>query len=365
MHWARDMNDFKLLIINPGSTSTKIAVFQDERSLFQTTLRHSVEDLEVFSRIVHQFQYRYNAVQEVLNQEGHDAARFDAFVGRGGLLGPISGGTYLVSRAMLQELEEERYGSHASNLGALIAHRFAEAHGTPAFVVDPVTVDEMEEVARISGLPEIPRVSIFHALNQKAVARRAASEMGKRYDDAHLIVAHLGGGISVGAHRRGKVIEVNNAIAGDGPFSPERAGVLPSGQLVDLCFSGYTRDEIMRKLVGQGGLVAHLGTNSAEEVERRIAASDEKAGLVYDAMAYQIAKAIGACATVLKGKVDAIVITGGLAHSSRLAEKIRTSVEFIAPVKIHAGEEEMLALAEGALRVLRREEEPKIYEPAL
>lgn len=358
------MDDFRLLVINPGSTSTKIAVFQGEQGLFQKSLRHSVEELGAFSRIVHQFPYRYSAVLDVLSGEGYDPAEFDAFVGRGGLLRPISGGTYLVTRTMLTELEEETNGSHASNLGGMIAHKLAGAHGKPAYVVDPVTVDEMEDIARISGLPEIPRVSIFHALNQKAVARRTAAGMCKAYDEVNLVVAHLGGGISVGAHRRGRVIDVNNAIAGDGPFSPERAGVLPVGKLVDLCFSGHTRKEIMRKLVGEGGLVAHLGTNSAEEVERRIAVGDEKAMLVYEAMAYQIAKAIGACATVLDGVVDAIILTGGVAYSDLLIQLIRRRVKFIAPVVICPGEEEMLALAQGALRVLRGEEEPKVYERA-
>jgi butyrate kinase len=263
---------------------------------------------------------------------------------------------------MLQDLREGFAGQHASNLGGIIAYEIATALNIPSYIVDPVVVDEMEPIARISGLSKIERVSIFHALNQKAVARRVAKELGKKYEDMNLIVTHMGGGITVGAHKKGRVIDVNNGLHGEGPFSPERAGTVPIGDLVSLCFSGqYYREEITKMLVGQGGLVGYLGTNDAVKVEKMIEAGDEKAKLVYSAMAYQVAKEIGAASAVLNGKVDAIIITGGLAYGKGFVKEISDRISWIADVIVQPGEDELQALAEGALRVLRGEENEKVY----
>lgn len=352
----------RLLIINPGSTSTKIGVYEDEKPLFEETLRHDVKELAPYARIIDQYAFRKQVILDALHEKGFNLTKFSAIVGRGGLLRPIPGGTYRVNATMLEDLKSGRYGEHASNLGAILAHEIASQLNIPAFIVDPVVVDELEPLARISGVPGIERKSIFHALNQKAVARRIAREMGKRYEEVHFIVAHMGGGISVGAHKAGRVVDVNNALDGEGPFSPERAGTVPAGDLVRLCFSGrHTQEEIRRMLVGKGGLVAHLGTNDAREVERRVEEGDERARLVYEAMAYQVAKAIGAAAAVLEGRIDAIILTGGLAYSKMFTDWIARRVAWIAPVKIYPGENELAALAEGALRVLRGEEEAKEY----
>jgi butyrate kinase len=356
------MNNALLLIINPGSTSTKVAVFRGEQPAYAETLRHTTEELGRFACTIDQLDFRRQLVQEAVRKAGIDINKIKAVIGRGGLLRPIPGGTYIVNERMLADLQAEERGTHASNLGGLIAHRIAAEIGVNAYIVDPVCVDEMEPLARISGMPENPRESLFHALNQKAIARRAANDLGKTYHELNLVIAHLGGGISVGAHRRGRVIDVNNAIPGDGPFSPERSGGVPAGRLVEMCYSGeFSREEMMKKLVGKGGLVAYLSTNDAVEVENRIARGDAEAELVYEAMAYQVAKEIGACAAVLKGHVDAVVITGGIAHSAVLVEWIRERVEFIAPVRIYPGEDEMTALAEGGLRVLTGLEPAKEY----
>ncbi len=356
------MKEFFQLIINPGSTSTKLAVFQNRETIYAETLRHSSEDLGGLKRIIEQFTYRRELVIHALSKAGLKPGELDAIVGRGGLLRPIPGGTYLINEQMIRDLKEEKRGSHASNLGGLIAYSIAVELGIPAYIVDPVCVDEMEPIARISGMPENPRESLFHALNQKATARRAAEDMNKEYPELNLIIAHLGGGISVGAHLRGRVIDVNNAIPGEGPFSPERSGGVPVGKLVEMCFSGqFTKDQINAKLIGKGGLVAYLGTNDAVEVENRIAQGDDKARLIYEAMAYQAAKEIGACSAVLNGRVDAVVITGGLAYSSMLVKWIKERVDFIAPVMVYPGEDEMEALAIGGLRVLTGKEPVKIY----
>ncbi len=356
------MKTFWQLIINPGSTSTKLAVFKNLQPVHEETLRHSSENLGRFRRISEQFPYRYELVRQALPGSGRKPEQFTAIVGRGGLLKPVQSGTYLVNEKMLRDLKAEKRGSHASNLGGLIAHALAVELGIPAYIVDPVCVDEMEPLARISGMPENPRESLFHALNQKAVARKAAEDMGQEYSQVNLIVAHLGGGISVGAHARGRVIDVNNAVAGEGPFSPERSGGVPVRKLVEMCFSSrFGREEILNKLVGRGGLVAYLQTNDAAEVEGRIAKGDKQAGLIYEAMAYQIAKEIGACSAVLQGRVDAIIITGGLARSRMLVNWIEERVGFLAPVKVYPGEDEMAALAAGGLRVLRGLEAAKIY----
>jgi butyrate kinase len=359
----------RLLVINPGSTSTKVAIYEDERPLFVDTLRHSSQEISSFSHILDQYQFRLEAILGLLQAKGIDLSSISAIVGRGGLLRPIPSGTYRVNRQMVAELlRRDKEREHASSLGAPLAYEIADRIGAPAFIVDPVCVDEFDDLARISGLPEIERKSLSHALNVKAVARRASQALGKPYPDLDLIVVHLGGGISVTAHRQGQMIDVNQALDGTGPFAPERAGGLPVGDVVRMCFGvppyeslNLTYEQMFKKLAGRGGLVAHLGTNSAVEVERRIAAGDKHAKTIYKAMAYQIAKEIGAMAAVLKGHVDVIVITGGVAHSEMLVEWIRDRTEWIAPVLVYPGEDEMLAMAQGALRVLTGEETPRDY----
>lgn len=288
---------YKLLIINPGSTSTKIGVYENESPVFVETIRHATEEIEKFNSVVDQFEFRKDTILKVLKEKNFDIKDLNAVVGRGGLLKPIEGGTYIVNERMLEDLRAEIRGQHASNLGALIANEIAKDLNIPAYIVDPIVVDELDDVARISGIPEIERTSIFHALNQKAVAKRYAKEHGKKYEEVNVIVAHLGGGVSVGAHRKGRIVDVNNALDGEGPFSPERSGGVPVGDLVKLCYSGkYTYEEMKKKITGKGGFVAYLGTNNALEVENAALAGDPKAKLLYEAMAYQTAKEIGACA---------------------------------------------------------------------
>lgn len=353
---------FRILAINPGSTSTKIAVYEDETPLFTEVIHHNAQELAKYTRIFDQYPLRRDAVLSALQRHNVSITSLHAVVGRGGLLRPIESGTYLVNDRMLADLQAPKEREHASNLGAVIAHEIAVQAGVSAYIVDPVCVDEFDDIARISGLPEIERKSLSHALNMKAMGRRAGKDLGKPYHELNLVIAHMGGGISVGAHRKGRMVDVNQALDGTGPFSPERAGGLPVGDLVRMCYSGkYTYEQMMRKIVGQGGLVAHLGTNNAAEVERRILAGDAHARLVYEAMAYQIAKEIGLAATVLYGQVDAIVLTGGLAHSEMLINWIRPRVEWIAPVLIYPGEDELLAMTQGVLRVLRGEEPAKEY----
>jgi butyrate kinase len=359
----------RLLVINPGSTSTKVALYEDEQPLFVETLRHSSEEISTFPHILDQYAFRLQAVLSLLEEKQIPLTSLSAVVGRGGLLRPISSGTYQVNEEMVAALgTRNKEREHASNLGALLAYDIASRVGVPAFIVDPVCVDEFDDLARVSGLPEIERKSLSHALNIKAVARLAAQDLGRLYRELNLVVVHMGGGISVTAHRRGRMVDVNQALDGTGPFAPERAGGLPVGDVVRICFgvSPYeglhlTYEQMFKKLAGQGGLVAHLGTNSAVEVEKRIGAGDEHARLIYEAMAYQIAKEIGAMATVLCGQVDAIVITGGVAHSTVLLGWIQDRVAWIAPVLVYPGEDEMLALAQGTLRVLRGEENAQIY----
>ncbi len=354
---------YRILAINPGSTSTKIAIFDDEKPIIETTLRHPAEEINKFEKIYDQYEFRKNVILDTLNEKEINLTKLDAVVGRGGLLKPIKGGTYEVNHKMTQDLKAGVLGEHASNLGGVLAHEIASKLNIPSFIVDPVVVDEMDDVARISGMPEIKRKSIFHALNQKAVARRAAVELGKSYGELNLIIAHLGGGISVGAHMKGRIIDVNNALDGEGPFSPERAGGLPVGDLAKLCFSGkYTLDEIKKKIKGQGGLVAYLGTNDGREVVKMIESGNNKAELVYKAMAYQVAKEIGSCAAVLKGQVDAVVITGGIAYDEMFVNWIKERVAFIGDIKVYPGEDEMIALAQGGLRVLKGEEKAQEYK---
>jgi butyrate kinase len=354
--------DYRILVINPGSTSTKIGVFDNEISILEKTIRHDAETINTFPSIIDQYEFRKNTILEALDSEGINISKLSAVCGRGGLLRPIEGGTYYVNETMLHDLRIGFSGQHASNLGGIIAFEIASGLNIPAFIVDPVVVDELDPIARISGFSLIERKSIFHALNQKAVARRVAKELGKKYNEMNLIITHLGGGITIGVHKHGRVVDVNNGLHGDGPFSPERAGTVPAGDLVTLCFSGeHYREEIMKRLVGQGGLVGYLGTNDAVKVEKRIAAGDKEAELVYEAMAYQVAKEIGAASAVLSGKVDAIVLTGGLAYGKEFVKSISDRVNWIADVVVHPGENELQALAEGALRVLRGEEESKEY----
>ncbi len=355
----------KSLIINPGSTSTKIGVFEDDKMLFDETLRHTTEEIARFDRIVDQMDFRKEVILNFLKEKDIDIKSFDVIVGRGGLLRPIPSGTYKVTEKLVQDLKDAVGGEHASNLGGILAGEIADEIGVDAYIVDPVVVDEMSDVARLSGVPELPRVSIFHALNQKAVAKRYAKEVGKRYEMLNLIVVHMGGGVSVGAHTGGKVVDVFNALSGDGAFSPERAGAVPPGALADLCFSGkYSQKEIKKMLIGNGGFNAYLGTNDAREVYKQ-SLENEKAKTVLDAFIYQVSKDIGAQAAVLSGKVDQIILTGGIAYGEYVDDEIKKRVEFIAPVTVYPGEDELLALAEGALRVIRGEESAAIYNPEL
>lgn len=355
-------NSYTILVINPGSTSTKIGVYNNEQLVLEQTIRHTNEELAQYASIIDQYSFRKEAILRSLQEGGVALTELQAVCGRGGLLRPISGGTYEVNEAMLTDLKKGYAGQHASNLGGILASEIASSLGVQAFIVDPVVVDELQAVARVSGFSLIQRKSIFHALNQKAVARRFAKQVGKNYDQLNLIVTHMGGGITVGAHSGGKVIDVNNGLHGDGPFSPERAGTVPAGELVELCYSGkYYRHEIMAKLVGQGGLVGYLGTNDAVTVEKRIEKGDKDAALIYEAMAYQVAKEIGSAAVVLGGKVDGIILTGGLAYGKQYVEMIASKVRWIADVTVYPGEDELKALAEGALRVLQGEEKAKTY----
>lgn len=357
------MHSYRILVINPGSTSTKIAVFENEREIMACTLRHSAEALKPYAHVADQFAFRKALILEALQKEGIPLESLQAVIGRGGLVKPIASGVYEVNEALRKDLINPPQGEHASNLGGLIAADIAASlQGAKAYIADPVVVDELDEVARVAGHPLFKRVSIFHALNQKAVARTYAARIGKTYETLDLIVAHLGGGISVGAHHQGRVIDVNDALHGDGPFSPERSGELTAEEVVDVCFSGkYTEKEVRRMLCGNGGMVALLGTNNLIEILERCDRGDARASLIVDAFCYNVAKEIGAMATVLSGHVEAILLTGGIAHSQRICESITRRVSFIAPVERFPGEDEMRALAENALRVLRGEQQPSIY----
>lgn len=346
----------RILSINPGSTSTKIAVFEGEENVFQKNLKHSAEELAPFAKIADQFEFRKDAILSVLKEENIDINSIDYVIGRGGLVKPIPSGVYECTEQLLSDLKIGLQGEHASNLGGLIANDIAKQLNKKAYIADPVVVDELQDVARLSGHPEFDRVSIFHALNQKAIARTYAKDVNKKYEDLNLIVVHLGGGISVGAHKQGKVIDVNNALDGDGPFSPERSGNLPSGALAKACFSGkYTLAEIKKMISGKGGYVAYLDSNDAYVVETRAKEGDKKAELVQEAMVYQVAKEIGAMATVLQGKVDAILVTGGIAYGKPFVDSLKQKVEFIAPIAVYPGEDEMKALALNALMLHRGE----------
>ena len=352
---------YKILIINPGSTSTKIGVYEDENQLMEETLRHSTEEIAQYNTIYDQKDFRKNVILDVLKEKGVNLEDIDVVVGRGGLLKPIPGGTYATTPELLEDLKIGKQGQHASNLGGILASEIAAQINVPSYIVDPVVVDELQDVARLSGHPLFPRISIFHALNQKAVAKRYAKESGKAYEDLNLIVVHMGGGVSVGAHKNGQIIDVANALDGDGPFSPERSGGLPSGSLMKLCFSGkYTQAEVSKMINGNGGFNAYVGTNDMRDLVK-MAATDEKAKLVMDAFHYQIEKEIGAMSVVLGGKVDAIILTGGIAYNAITQETIKEATEWIAPITVYPGEDELLALAQGALRVMNGEESAKEY----
>ncbi len=352
----------KSLIINPGSTSTKIGVFEDETLLFEKTLRHSAEELSAYASIVDQKDFRKDIIISLFKEKKFDLKSLNVVVGRGGLLKPIPGGTYSVTDELLQDLLIGRQGQHASNLGGILAREIADSIGAPAYIVDPIVVDEMNPIARYSGVPELPRVSIFHALNQKAVAKRYGKEIGRPYEELRLIVVHLGGGVSVGAHIKGKVVDVFNALDGDGAFSPERGGGVPSGALIKMCFSGkYSEKEVYGKIVGKGGFNAYLGTNDFRTVKKMAEEGDSYAGEIKEAFLYQVAKDIGSMACVLEGKVDRIIITGGIAHNSEVIDGLKQMTGWIAPFTVYPGEDELLALVQGALRVLKGEEEVKQY----
>ncbi len=352
----------KSLIINPGSTSTKIGVFEDENLLFEETLRHSTEEISRYETIVDQKDFRKKIITDLLESKSFDLKSLDVVVGRGGMLKPIPGGTYAVTEELLADLRKGVQGQHASNLGGILAREIADSIGVPAYIVDPVVVDELMPIARYSGMAEIPRGSIFHALNQKAVAKRYAKEVGKPYESLRLIVVHMGGGVSVGAHEGGRVVDVFSAFDGDGAFSPERAGGVPCGALVKLCFSGkYTEKEIYSKLIGKGGFNAYLGTNDMREVTKRADEGDQKAAEAKQAFLLQVAKDIGSMACVLNGKVDQIILTGGIAYGKDICDVLKERTGWIAPVTVYAGEDELLALAQGAMRVMNGEEKAMEY----
>ena len=355
----------RILAVNPGSTSTKISVYENEKEVWDLKLTHSPEELSSFgTNIFEQYGFRRDVIVSALQTAGYPVESFDGIVGRGGLVKPIPGGTYLVDDNLLKDLRIGILGQHASNLGGPIAAELAKTAGCDAYIVDPVVVDEMEPIARFTGSPLLSRKSIFHALNQKAVARKAAAELGREYDSSNFIVIHLGGGISVGAHRKGKVVDVNNALDGDGPFTPERSGGLPAGDLAKLCFSGdYTLTDVKKLIKGEGGIVAYLGTNDMMHVEDEVEKGNSEWLAVYQAMAYQIAKETGAMAAVLQGNVDAVVVSGGIAYDRNFIGWLKEMIGFIAPVIVYPGEMEMEALALGALRVLTDQERPKTYNP--
>ena len=358
----RTIMAIKSLIINPGSTSTKIGVFEDETLLFEETLRHSTEEIAQYASIVDQKDFRKNIILDLMKEKDFDMKSLDVIVGRGGMLKPIPGGTYAVKDSLLEDLKAGVQGQHASNLGGILAREIADAIGIPSYIVDPVVVDELMPIARYSGVPELPRISIFHALNQKAVAKRYANEKGAAYDSLRLIVVHMGGGVSVGAHENGKVVDVFNALYGDGAFSPERSGAVPPGALVKMCFSGkYTEKEVYKKLVGNGGFNAYLNTNDMRDVDKMVDEGNEEAREIRNAFIFQVAKNIGSMACVLQGKVDQIILTGGIAYDKAVTDGLKERAGFIAPITVYPGEDELLALAQGAIRVMTGTEKVMEY----
>ena len=356
------VKQYIVLAINPGSTSTKIAVFNGSDCIVEQTLRHSAEQIAGFGSVIEQYQWRKQLILDTLAENNIDVNTLSAVIGRGGLLHPIESGVYEVNQTMIDHLRECS-PQHASNLGAMIASEIASQCQIKAYIADPVVVDELDDVSRLCGINTIRRRSIFHALNQKAMARRYADDVGRPYEDLNLVVAHLGGGISVAAHRKGRVVDCNNALDGEGPISPERAGTIPAGDLIDLCYSGqYTHKQARALLVGGGGLVALTGSNSVIDIERRASEGDNEAKLALEAMCYGVAKHIGQMAVVLDGNVDAIILTGGIAHSHYVTNAISKKCRFIAPIEVYAGENELQALAMNVLRVLQGSLEAKTYE---
>ncbi len=357
--------EIRILAINPGSTSTKFAVYFNDQCKLSKTIRHSLEDLSFYQSIYHQFDFRKGLIIEALVDEGIDVDSIKYIIGRGGLTYPVESGVYLINNLMLEHAREGVYGQHASNLGPLMADYIAnQIPGAKAYIADPVVTDELQDVARVTGHPAFTKRSVFHALNQKATAREYARQNCVTYESLRLIIVHLGGGISVGAHLYGRVIDVNNALDGDGPFSPERSGSLPVGQVIDLCFEGrLSREEIRRMVVGEGGYVAYLGTNNAMEVEKRAREGDFSAQFIQEALGYQVAKLIGEMAVVLDGRVDAILVTGGMAHNKDLTGYLQRKTSFIADLHVFAGEDELAALAMNVLMVARGEQQAKVYSP--
>ena len=353
---------YKILSVNPGSTSTKFAVYEDEKLVCLHTIRHSADDLKSFKSLLEQHEFRKNLMVDYLAKDGIDITELSAVVGRGGLVRPLESGVYSVNDKYIDDLKTRYSAEHASNLGGVIAREIAETiPGCLALIADPVVVDEYQDVARISGLPQIPRRSMFHALNHKAIARKYAAANGTTYEKLNLVIAHMGGGISVAAHRLGKVVDSNQGLDGYGPFSPERAGTLDAGQLVDMCFEGkYTHDEIRKLLVGNGGLMAHLGINDTKVILQMVESGDKKARLVLEALAYNVAKEIGAMLAVLHGEADAVILTGGIAYSKFVVEYIKKMISPIIKVTVYPGEDEMESLAMSGLRVLRGED-AKVY----
>ncbi|MHC1723856.1 MAG: butyrate kinase [Aminipila sp.] len=351
---------YKILSINPGSTSTKVALYEDEMFIFSENIEHAGEELDKYDEIIDQLNFRAEAIQSILSKHGVVLSELAAVVGRGGLLPNMHAGGYFVTQHLREVILSGQASPHASNLGALLAYEIAEPLGIPSYIYDAVTADEFEEIAKITGFPDVRRQSMCHVLNMKSMSRKVAQKYGKKYEDMTLLVAHLGGGISIGLHKGGKIID---AIRDDsGPFSPERSGSIPLLYIVEMCYSGiYNRKEITKKIRGMGGLKAHLGTADCRKIEKMIEAGDEKAKLLYEAQAYQVAKGIGELAPVVNGKVDFIILTGGVAYSKMMTDMITARVKFIAPVEIMPGEDEMEALTLGALRILREEEKAREY----
>lgn len=350
----------KVLVINPGATSTKVAVFEEERELLKKSIIHTAQELEGFDRVIDQADFRQRAVLEAVAEGGFRLEDFDAVCGRGGLYRPIPSGTYAVSDRVMQDVEQAPYGEHPSNLGAYLARRIGDLVGIPAFFVDPVCVDEMTEMAHVSGFAEFRRLSQFHALNQKSVGRKAARQLGKSYEEARLIVCHLGGGVSVAAHDHGRVVDVFN-VKDEGAMGMDRGGGLPVNQLIDYCYAGRSREEVKRTLGRRSGMLSYVGTTDFREICARVVSGDERFTAAYRALVYQLAKDIGAMAAVLHFEVDAIVYTGGMAYEQFFCDDITAYVGRLAPVLRFPGEEEMQALAEGALRVLHGEAQAETY----
>ncbi len=357
--------NYRVLAINPGSTSTKISVFDDEKELFIKTLRHDPAELDKIGTILEQDEFRKNLVLEAMRENNIDPNTLDAVVGRGGLVHPVTGGTYTINEKMLKDLKDPGIWGriHASNLGAFIAKSISNDFDIPCFIVDPVTVDEFDSIARVSGIPQIERKSLFHALNIRFTARKLAKQLDKKFENTNMVCAHMGGGITVAAIKEGRVVDVNNALLGMGPFSPQRAGALPIGDLLDMAFSGeYSKKDLQNMLTKTAGLMAYLGTDDGRVVAEMIEKGDDNAKMIFDAMIYQIAKEMGAFSTIMNGKVDAIFLTGGLAYGKYFVEELSKRIDFIAPVFIFPGEFEMEALTQGAVRVLKGDETAKIYE---